>query len=399
MPKKAPPVYGGSGADLIVLQAAVCCQMSDNPRGKPNNIASEVEGYGSGGNRCTEACTAMIDFTYKLGPMAQDGAHRPEDAMFQFTEERNAGSDTSAPQNGQWVADWVAANGKGITMQSIGTDYQSLCSMVERGHIAMAGFSDYNKLAKVDGSSAYSWHDPDGDGHVLIVVGFCRSRQSVYVHDPLQGETKQPMEYSFASFQRARFDYLGEVNGPSLPIKNQVGGTMTPQGPFVSVTAGQNGVESSGNAIAAHFGLSWQDILAIPGQNPGLKNYDPSGPTLVGANNYGVTLLVPGYTPVVQNQSKQIADLSAQIDQLNHSVASLSAENAGLKNQIEADSVVSGGANKTIGDLRKQLAEANARHASALDEIKQFLSLVVSAFQPHAAVHSQASSLLDKVGK
>jgi len=42
------------------LQAAKCSQMS-----------SPKPGTGSGGDRCTEACAAMIDATYKLGPAAR----------------------------------------------------------------------------------------------------------------------------------------------------------------------------------------------------------------------------------------------------------------------------------------------------------------------------------------
>ena len=73
---------------------------------------------------------------------------------------------------------------------------------------------------------------------------------------------------------------------------------LIPKGPFYQVTAGQNGVPTSGNAVAAAMGLSWQDVLSIPGQNPSLKNYDPTGPYLVGSPSdptYGVTFLLPGF--------------------------------------------------------------------------------------------------------
>ncbi len=96
-----------------------------------------------------------------------------------------------------------------------------------------------------------------------------------------------------------------------------------PQGPFYEVTAGRNGVPAYGNAVAAAVGLTWQEICAIPGQPANLKDYDPTGPYLIGQNgnndpNYGVTFLLPGFPPPVPDVSaleKEIADLKAQLAQ------------------------------------------------------------------------------------
>lgn len=78
------------------------------------------------------------------------------------------------------------------------------------------------------------------------------------------------------------------------------GDFMVPQGPFVSVTAGKGGVEAVGNQIAAHFGLSWDDLCNIADPQSGqdnshLKKYDPSVASLVGPGSYGVSFLVPFY--------------------------------------------------------------------------------------------------------
>lgn len=78
------------------------------------------------------------------------------------------------------------------------------------------------------------------------------------------------------------------------------GDFMVPSGPFYKVLGGQNGVPAVGNAIAAGMGLSWQDILNIPNQNPALKDYDPNGPYLGAVPNdpnFGVWLLLPGFPP------------------------------------------------------------------------------------------------------
>lgn len=87
------------------------------------------------------------------------------------------------------------------------------------------------------------------------------------------------------------------------------GGTMVPTGPFYKVTAGQNGVPAVPNAIAAAMGLSWPDILAIPGQNPALAGYDPTLPGLAGPGSFGQWLLLPGFPPpAVAASAKLVID-------------------------------------------------------------------------------------------
>lgn len=92
---------------------------------------------------------------------------------------------------------------------------------------------------------------------------------------------------------------IERVNCPGVypweALWSVLGASMTPKGPFYQVTAGQNGVPSSGNAIAEAMGLTWPDILAIPGQPANLKDYDPTGPFLVGPGTYGVSFLLPGF--------------------------------------------------------------------------------------------------------
>lgn len=74
------------------------------------------------------------------------------------------------------------------------------------------------------------------------------------------------------------------------------------KGPFIQVSPGYNGVETSGNAIAAHFGVTWNDICLISDpannvDNSHLKAYDPNGPYLFRASDgYSEKLWVPGYS-------------------------------------------------------------------------------------------------------
>jgi lysozyme len=208
-----------NSADQVVVDAARCCQLSNNPHGKPTDPQSEIKGYGSGGCRCTEACAAMVDFSYKIGPKAQDGKHKPEDAMFEFTEMLNNGADVSHMEPNQWVVDWVNKHGVplGVSMKQVQSTFEDIVRLVDAGHIAMAAFSDYNKLQlSRKRGSPYSWHDADNEGHVLMVVGYRKSDQVVFVHDPLLGEIHQPEEYTFASFKAARFYALYEVIGNPL---------------------------------------------------------------------------------------------------------------------------------------------------------------------------------------
>jgi hypothetical protein len=204
--------------DQVVLTFTHCCQMSDNRSGKPTNTSSEQEGFGSGGNRCTEADNAMIAWQFDLGAVVSQ-FKTPEDVMYSFVEQRNGGSDVSKPRNGQEVVDWVNQHGKpkNVSMRGIGTTFDDIVAMINRRHVGMAGFGDYNKLRKYStGKSPYSWSDPDNEGHVLMVVGYNIPHKSVFVNDSLLGDKYQPAEYTFASFQKAKFDSLSEVVSPGL---------------------------------------------------------------------------------------------------------------------------------------------------------------------------------------
>ncbi len=203
----------GRNEELVsrkVLQAAKCSQMS-NPG----------EGTGSGGDRCTEAVGAMIDATYKIGPWAKDGKHTVEQIMYQFTENLNHGSDTSAPENAAWIGDWLRQNTGG--QMSLGEvtspSYQDVVACVDRGHIAIGGFNDYVNLRLSNGENPYKWNDPHGLGHVLLIVGYDTEKQVVVVHDPLRADPGgQPADYSWAGFVAAQFHDLCEVQGAALPL-------------------------------------------------------------------------------------------------------------------------------------------------------------------------------------
>lgn len=98
----------------------------------------------------------------------------------------------------------------------------------------------------------------------------------------------------------------GIVPGISAPVDTDIqeskeNDSVVPDGPFYTVTAGKNGVPAVGNQVANALGITWQDLIAIPG-NEHLQPYDPTGPYLIGQNgdgnpNYGVSFLVPGWQP------------------------------------------------------------------------------------------------------
>ena len=132
------------------------------------------------------------------------------------------------------------------------------------------------------------WNDPATSGanpgnvtHVMVVCG--DGPGSIQVMNPWNGQFE---EYSDSWFA-VKLCY-----GQIWPME---GAALIPKGPFYSVTAGQNGVPTSLNGVAAAMGLSVADLLAIPGQNPELQKYDPSGPYLVGPGTYAVSFLLPGF--------------------------------------------------------------------------------------------------------
>lgn len=189
------------------LQAAKCSQMS-----------SPTTGTGQGGDRCSEACGAIIATTYKIGPWL---SLSPEQTMYRLTEMLNNGSDTSAPEDASWIGRWVSAQTNGaITLSDKQwPGFWDVVDCINRGHMAVGGFDDYVSLRLSDGSNPYLWNDPHGLGHVLIIVGYDTDKQTVLVHDPLRADPDgQPADYSWKSFQAASFHDLTEVNGPALPV-------------------------------------------------------------------------------------------------------------------------------------------------------------------------------------
>lgn len=78
------------------------------------------------------------------------------------------------------------------------------------------------------------------------------------------------------------------------------------KGPFIQVSPGYNGVETVGDQIAAHFGVTWNDLCLISDpangvDNSPLKAYDPTGPYLYRASDgFSEKVWVPGY-PAMTN--------------------------------------------------------------------------------------------------
>lgn len=334
------------------------CQMSDNKSGKPFTRASEDEGFGSGGNRCTESCNAAIAWEWDLGAVRSQPEvfKTPEDVMFSLTEQRNGGSDVSRPRNGQEVLDWVNQHGaaKGVSMRSIAATWDSIVQMVNRGHVGMAGFGDYNKLRKVNGKSPYSWSDPDGDGHVLMVVGYNLAHQSVWVNDSLLGDKYQPAEYSFASFVNALFNSLAEVVAPGLPgAPAQVGGSPVgvPDGwkdDGKTLTNPKNKFVVSGGFREFVLANSW-DAADVPLENEHAQwPLELSNASLGNGNEQIFVKTVLEWSPK-DNNGKVFKMYAGQ--ELLAERAALGKDGA----QLQADKDQMDAMNKEINDLKAQL--------------------------------------------
>jgi hypothetical protein len=197
-------------ASRKVLKAAKCSQMS-NP----------TDGSGSGGDRCTEACAAMIYDTYALNTIAPFALkrHKTEDVMYWFTQMLNKGSNVSALEDAAWIAKWMKANSAGkVSVGAKGNPtFQDIVSCIDRNHIAVGAFSNYAQLRLNSGANPYKWLDHSIVGHVLIIVGYDTSKQTVIVHDPLRADPGgQPADYSWSSFQKATFYSIHEVVGSPL---------------------------------------------------------------------------------------------------------------------------------------------------------------------------------------
>lgn len=204
----------------MVLNAAKCSQ-----------IADPATGATSRGDRCTEVVCAMIDATYQISQQARTGV-APEDLMQELAQAFNQGRDIGVPEDVAWIGNWLKEYSKGsVTLNHISVPgYQEIVESVNRGHVAIGGFSDYVNLQLVDGSHPYDWNDPHGLSHIVLIVGYDDDTQAVVVHDPLRSVSGQPADYSWQSFQAAQFYVLSEVSGPSLLVSGHDGQMMAPAG-------------------------------------------------------------------------------------------------------------------------------------------------------------------------
>lgn len=206
-----------------VLRAAHVSQMS-NPDA----------GTGSGGDRCTESVTAMLDATYELGPRvagfwqmsaaAQEAA--AEAAMYSIVALWNGpGVTVSALESGSKIADWLAAaSGGKITIgASVPLTWEHCQAIIDRGHVAVIGMTDYSFERYYDGTDPVNWPETEHAGHVELLVGYdddlqAHGRawgQTLIVHDPLRAYGMMPADYTYESL-KATGATLSEVSGPAL---------------------------------------------------------------------------------------------------------------------------------------------------------------------------------------
>ena len=198
------------------------------------------------------------------------------------------------------------------------------------------------------------WNNPATSGanpgavtHVMVVCG--DGPASIQVMNPWTGNFE---EYSDAWF------HVKLCYGQIWPMEDTA---MIPHGPFYKALGGQNGVPAEGNAIAAALGLTWQDVLSIPGQNPDLGKYDPNGPYLGGTANdpsYGVWMLLPGFPPPADTSALQAelakaqSDLTAEQQEVVNLNVTIGQLKAALAAAQQAPGIVPAGANEAISALK-----------------------------------------------
>lgn len=181
---------------------------------KCSQMSSPKTGTGSGGDRCCEATLAMIDKTYKLGPLAKSGASA-EDIMYAFTKQWNSGSTTSALEPTSRIDDFMGGRGATWGTQRWNGAFANVQTVIDRGHIAYAFVRDYRQLRLLGGGNPFAWA-PEREplaGHILLIVGY---DDGILVHDPLRGLDGQPASYSVTSFEAAGWESVGEIIGPRL---------------------------------------------------------------------------------------------------------------------------------------------------------------------------------------
>ena len=197
------------------------------PAAKVSQMSHPQLGTGTGNNDCTEAVWTMVDYTYLLGPSAQQGVD-PELVLRDFSIMLNGPQDIGKPQDiGVWVPQWLSDHK--ITSVSLAAaiplTYADCKRIVDAGHVAVIQVADYSGLKTFSGGNPYQWNAAsDHAGHVLLLVGYDDDfvdgagkhwGTTLIVHDPLRALDGMPFDYQYQSIKSALAKLL-EVNGASL---------------------------------------------------------------------------------------------------------------------------------------------------------------------------------------
>jgi hypothetical protein len=205
--------------------------------------------------------------------------------MQELAQTFNQGRDVGVPEDVAWIGNWLKEYSKGaVSLTHVAVpSYQEIVDSINRGHVAIGGFSDYVNLQVMDGSHPYQWNDPHGLSHIVLIVGYDDETQAVVVHDPLRSVSGQPVDYSWSSFQAAQFYVLSEVSGPSLLPSGQRGVTAVPVGwnDDGQVLTAPNGVPVVGDFRDWVLTHTWESqnwpLVAARQMNPIEWGYPSSG--------------------------------------------------------------------------------------------------------------------------
>lgn len=166
----------------------------------------------------------MIAKTYHVNPNGLIGGTSifdnmtPEQVMYWFTQMLNKGSNVSALESAAWINKWMTQHGGPALSNIHGPSFTDIKNMIDRGRIGIGGFNVYGNLRLASGANPYKWSNPAAAGHVLIIIGYDDSKQSVIVNDPLRADPSgAAADYSWSSFGAAGFSDLSEVQGKALP--------------------------------------------------------------------------------------------------------------------------------------------------------------------------------------
>lgn len=257
----------------VVLSGVAKCSQMDNP----------TAGSGTGGDRCTEACGAIIVETMGISPLAGT-KHTAEDTMYYFTRMLNHGSNVSALESAAWIDSWLRDKSKNkVFLSNIhGPSFQDIVKMIDAGQIGIAGFNMYENLRLYNGQNPYKWTDHGAIGHVIIVIGYDSTRQTVIVHDPLRADPSgQPADYRWDSFLNAQFSDLSAVHGKALSGGGVGGGVkkvldpLTPDSSITQFCAQLDNIEMLNDPftptvnggfsdyVSAVLDTFWHDMIAL----------------------------------------------------------------------------------------------------------------------------------------